>query len=452
MLGFLAFFALMSFAAYGLVVHQGRPEDRHAGRVYIALVIVGELLLFTAAVTAGYHAGGTDFSTLRQMLATGSAPPWLLLLFVVGFGIKLGLVPLHVWLPLAHPAAPTPASAVLSGAMIKAGLLGLLRVLPLGEATFPDGGTTLAIFGLVAAIGAALYGATQRHPKTILAYSSVSQMGLVTICLGLGLAAPAAWPVLLTAMLALVTHHALAKGALFLGVGVADADWGSVRQCRWIGGLLAIAGLALAGLPLTGGAAAKVAVKAAVADSGVPLAAVLGWLLPLTGLTTGLLILRYLVAVWPRPGHGHFAPRPLLWAPWLALVAGVLALPWLGADRAWAAPKNLVAAAWPILLMLGLAWGLGRHPAWRQRLGACFPPAGDFLVVYGACWRGFQVAWRVVVTRSAEMIYRFAAAIGEQAWHRLGHGAYRATHLIERWEVVATILPLLIGLLWWLSA
>ena len=94
-----------------------------------------------------------------------------------GFGIKAGALALHFWLPLAHPAAPVPASAVLSGAMIKAGLLGWLRFLPLGYAALPAAGLGLVGVGLAAALIGAAAGALQRNPKTVLAWSSVARWG-----------------------------------------------------------------------------------------------------------------------------------------------------------------------------------------------------------------------------------------------------------------------------------
>ena len=98
----------------------------------------------------------------------------------------MGLVPLHVWLPLAHPAAPMPASAVLSGAIIKAGVIGLIRFLPL-DGSLADWSAGLTSLGLVTAFYAVAVGITQANPKTVLAYSSVSQMGFVAAVLGAGL-------------------------------------------------------------------------------------------------------------------------------------------------------------------------------------------------------------------------------------------------------------------------
>lgn len=157
---FYVFFALMSFAAYG--------------RVYLALVVVGEVALFAAIVLAWQAAGSLHFEAIVPALAASPLRDAVIALTLAGFGIKVGALPLHVWLPLAHPVAPTPASAVLSGAMFKAGLLGWLRLLPLGTAAAPAWGEALVALGLAAAFAAALAGALQRQAKAALAYSSIS--------------------------------------------------------------------------------------------------------------------------------------------------------------------------------------------------------------------------------------------------------------------------------------
>ena len=167
-------------------------------------------------------------------------------------------MPLHVWLPLAHPAAPMPASAVLSGAIVKAGVIGLIRFLP-WTATLADWGEALTVIGLRhRLLGRRLIGITQANPKTVLAYSTVSQMGVVAAALGMG------WrwrmPATPMAVAFYAAHHVLAKGALFLAVGRRGAAGGRRRpgRCccrrwcwRW----------ASAGCRCTGGALAKAAVK-----------------------------------------------------------------------------------------------------------------------------------------------------------------------------------------------
>lgn len=383
---FYAFYALMSFASYGLVVHAGTAEVRAAGKVYIVLVVVGEILIFPALLV-GVMAGG---SLLTGDVAAGiAASPYrdvAVALLALGFGIKAGALPLHVWLPLAHPAAPTPASAVLSGSMIKAGLLGLLRLLPLGLVALPGWGQVFMGAGLVAAILALAAGLVQRNPKALLAYSSIGKMGLMLAAVGAALALPQLGAAVLLAVALLAAHHALAKSTLFLSVGLASeaggADWAS-RLAR-VG--LVLPALAFAGLPLTSGAVSKVPLKLLGADAGAWSGAFAA-VLPLTAVGTGLLMVRFLWLIWPRAeesGHGH-APGPLAWVAWAVSVAAVLLVPVyygaLGHGALWS--KSLgagyaIASLWPLALSAAIA-------VLSLRSGRSLPlvvPAGDLLRLY----------------------------------------------------------------------
>jgi formate hydrogenlyase subunit 3/multisubunit Na+/H+ antiporter MnhD subunit len=182
-------YSAVSLAAYGLIVHDGTPASRRAGIVYVALAILGEALLLMAFVFMA--AAVTNGSLLiRDAVAALPTSPWrgaALTLLILGFGLKIGLVPGHVWMPLAYTAAPIPAAAALSGAAVKAGVIGLIRFLPLGVA-MPQWGEALAAVGLFSAFYGVLVGITQTNPMTVLAYSSVSQLGLLAVAIGMGLA------------------------------------------------------------------------------------------------------------------------------------------------------------------------------------------------------------------------------------------------------------------------
>jgi len=348
---FYLFFALMSFASYGLVVHERTVEARRAGRVYIVLVLIGEVALFVAMILATAAAGSTGFDAVRRELVQAESRDLIMLLAFVGFGIKAGVLGLHVWLPLAHPVAPTPASAVLSGAMIKAGLFGWLRLLPLGEVALLEWGQALMFLGLAAAFYGVVVGLTQRDPKTLLAYSSVSQMGILTMAVGLGLTAPGAYPAILTAITVYALHHGLSKGALFLGVGVVGAC--SVAQRRWAWIALWLPALALAGAPLTSGMVAKLLLKAQTASAPDPWASWLPTLLSSSAVATALLVGRFLFLM-AQPGAGasrKSSPAGLVW-PWALLVTASLLLPWWsGAESPslWS-QDVIIASLWPVLL------------------------------------------------------------------------------------------------------
>lgn len=374
-------FALMSLAAYGLVVHDGTATVRRAGRVYLVLALVGEVTLF-AGLLLLYQRTGTLAPAGPELAGSG---PLELALLVLAFGIKAGLPGLHVWLPLAHPAAPIPASAVLSGAMIKAGLLGWLRYLPLGQEGLPVLGNGFLLAGSLATLGAVAVGLVQRDPKVVLAYSSIAKMGTMTIGVGIAALMPALAPAAVGAVAIYAAHHGLAKGALFLGVGVVKSSTG-----RWPLLVLLIPALVLAGAPLTSGALAKAELKQVL--SGMPADTLqwLSWGLLLATTGTTLLMLRFLLLLW-HPVDASPIRQPAL--PWLGLVLASLGLPLLlGGFRL------SLADLWPLLAGLMLALLGRRTPGLRWASGVGRIPPGDLLVPVLAIgrgpWRGLQALLR----------------------------------------------------------
>lgn len=382
---FYCLFALLTFASYGLVVHAG-GEAMRAGRAYVVLAVLGEALLLAGLVLAAAGAGSVDLRDIPAAVARSGWRSTTTVLLLLGFGVKAGALPLHVWLPLAHPVAPTPASAVLSGTMIKAGLLGWIRVLPLGHADLDTIGATVAVTGLSAAFYGVALGVLQRDPKTALAYSSISQMGFINVALGIGLASPQAWPTALGAILVYAQHHALAKGALFLGVGVVTGAGGARERRRALAGL-SFAALAVAGAPLISGAVAKGALKEAAALAPVAWPGRLDVLLSLAAVGSTLLMGRVLQLA--RAGAGtHPLPRSAgRWAPWSVLLLAVALATWLVPERLgfspvpWSkafTPDQVWASTWPLVAGGALLW-----LAWRSTRGRAVPrPApGDLLVL-----------------------------------------------------------------------
>ncbi|MBU1396344.1 MAG: complex I subunit 5 family protein [Gammaproteobacteria bacterium] len=358
--GFYGFFALMSLAAYGLIVHDRSPPARRAGRVYLVLALAGEMLILSGLL----------------LVADATHMPAAVACLILGFGVKTGLPLLHVSLPLAYAATPIPGAAVLAGAMINAGLLGWLRFLPLGEAALPGAGSALMLAGLLAIFYGVAVGLTQRQPGALLAYSSISQMGYFSVALGAGLLAPELWPLLLPVVVLYALHHALAKGALFLGVGVAERCGASRRVMLG----LALPALALAGAPLTSGMLVKGGLKAGLADLPAPWAELLAALLPLAALGTALLMVRLLWLVGrAAPAQRTSASVVGLLAPWLVLLLALAGLAWM------MAPQSLITkalslgaqldAAWPPLAAAALC-----AIALRLRWRAPMLPPGDVLV------------------------------------------------------------------------
>lgn len=418
---FYLFFTLMGFAAYPLVAHDRTERAFRASKAYLVLVLIGEAMLLPAVLLAA-AASGNDLGDVPTGVASSPYRGLIVLLVLGGFGVKAGALPLHVWLPLAHPAAPTPASAVLSGAMIKAGLLGWLLFLPLGEVELPGWAVLCVVMGFLAAFYGVLVGLTQGNPKTILAYSSVSQMGLMTVGVGAALAAPQALPLALTAVAVYAAHHALAKGALFLGVGVSEAARGARQRVLTVAGLL-LAALALAGAPLTSGAAAKAYLKTAKEPLASPWPEAIETLLQLGAVGTTVLMGRFLLAAWPRSEGDHASPG--LWPPWAVLLGAVATLVVVLPDDV-AGTLDLIlsfSALWPVAV--GAAVFLAGLLSVRRRGRGFGPgiPEGDLLVpavrllssAGGFSRRRLLPGLRGMGTRAASELDRFRHATQPRA-------------------------------------
>jgi len=196
--GLLIVFELMSLASYLLVIHAQTDEAMSAGTNYLYLGIIGGLAILSGIFLLYTHAGSIAFAPMLEAMDF-SAPlrAGIAALLITGFGIKAGMVPLHIWLPKAHPVAPSPASALLSGIMIKTGAYGIIRVVNMLYTPSAEGGPlwlttqsmgyTIIWFGIGTMFMAAFIALFQTNAKRILAYSSISQMGY--ILMGVGCAA-----------------------------------------------------------------------------------------------------------------------------------------------------------------------------------------------------------------------------------------------------------------------
>jgi len=395
-------YSVVSLAAYGLIVHDGAPGSRRAGVIYVALAILGEAFLLMAFV---FMAAATADSSLLIRDAVGALPasPWRdasLALLILGFGLKIGLAPGHVWMPLAYTAAPIPAGAVLSGAAVKAGVIGFIRFLPLGVA-MPEWGEALAAAGLFSAFYGVLIGITQKNPKTVLAYSSISQMGLLAAALGMGLVTGDVGTAPGVGFSA--AHHVLVKGGLFLAIGVAAAAGPRLWPVLIPAAVLA---LGLGGLPLTGGALAKLALKVQFGDG------IVGTLATVSAAGSTLLMLHFLhCLVQTSPRESGAAPPAGSVCPWLAVAFAAVAVPWAlypasegGSLLQAIAPTTFWAALWPVLIGGVLAVGLWR---WCN----CLPsvPEGDLVVVGEAAMRAVR-RWSEAIERADSYLRQWPVA------------------------------------------
>jgi formate hydrogenlyase subunit 3/multisubunit Na+/H+ antiporter MnhD subunit len=344
----------------------------------MAFALLGEAVLLIAFImlAAGEPGGSVQ---IRDVVAALPASPWrdaALALIILGFGMKIALVPLHGWMPLTYTAVPIPAAAVLSGAAVKAGVIGLIRFLPL-SAAFPGWGEALVWVGFISAFYGVAIGVTQRDPKTMLAYSSISQMGVIAAALGMALASADRGAATNVAFYA--ANHVLVKAALFLTVGAVVALEGRARALALIvAGLL---GLSLAGLPLTGGALAKLTLKDQFGDGAAGVASQLS-----AAATTALMLVFVMRLVRSPAAERVGASRASLWS-WAALAVAALLIPWLilaAVDNPAEAldPAKLWDSVWPMLIGAALAAGIW---AVRDRLPRV--PAGDIVVAEEAAFR-----------------------------------------------------------------
>jgi len=326
--GFLVFYALVGLPAYGLILSGKAPNAGRASSVYLGFALLGEgilLLAFILLMTSSGD-GSWQIASVVNSWSGDHSSRWIGILLIAGFGMKIGMLPFHFWMPLAYTAAPIPAAAVLSGAAVNAGIIGMIRFLPAADGL---GGTSefLIFVGFCGAFLGVALGLCQRDPKAILAYSSVSQMGFLAVIFGAGLGGDFAGAAVVAAFYA--AHHTLVKGGLFLAVGLALE---TPRARRW--GVLLPAGvvaLGLAGLPLTGGALAKIAAKLPL---GVGLTSNLAII---SAMATALLMfhfLRRLSASIPAGEKCNPQPTMAMQVAWLATASACVLVPWL--TFAWA--------------------------------------------------------------------------------------------------------------------
>ncbi|MCU0916146.1 MAG: hydrogenase [Planctomycetes bacterium] len=261
---FLIVWELMAVSSFFLVVFDDeKPHVRQAGWTYLVATHIGTAALLVLFAILGQQAGSLDFEALAKAGLSPALASVLFVLAVIGFGTKAGFMPLHVWLPEAHPAAPSHVSALMSGVMIKTGIYGLLRLLTLLGNPAPAWGWTLVVIGLVSGILGVAFALAQHDLKRLLAYHSVENIGIITLGIGAGLLG-LTWqqPVLIVLGLGggilHVLNHAIFKSLLFLGAGAVvhstgtrdiDRLGGLIKSMRWTAVTFVVASAAISGLP-----------------------------------------------------------------------------------------------------------------------------------------------------------------------------------------------------------
>ncbi|MBU1050674.1 hypothetical protein KKG90_11700 [Candidatus Bipolaricaulota bacterium] len=237
---FLIAWEVMSLASFFLVMFENEKATvREAGWIYLVATHIGTAFLLVLFLLLGQGNSTLDFSAFSDASAFAGIA---FVLAVVGFGTKAGFMPMHVWLPEAHPAAPSHVSAVMSGVMIKTGIYGLVRVVTFLGAPPPWWGWTLVSIGAISGILGVLFALAQHDLKRLLAYHSVENIGIIAMGLGVGLLgmsyhAPAVAFLGFAGGFLHVINHALFKSLLFLSAGAAIHASGT-RDIDHMGGLL----------------------------------------------------------------------------------------------------------------------------------------------------------------------------------------------------------------------
>ena len=272
--GFLFAWELMTLTTAALVTTQHeKRSNRRAAFLYLVLSHVGTGLLMAAFFTLVSVHGSLAFRDLLGSRARpGQVPQLVFGLFLLGFGVKAGVIPLHVWLPEAHPAAPSNISALMSGVMIKTGIYGLFRFCAFGLG-LPELAWGIVVLGLgaVSMVLGVLYALTEHDLKRLLAYHSIENIGIILLGLGVGmLAASSGHPGIaalgLAGALFHTLNHALFKGLLFLGAGAVVAAAGTrhmghlgglARSMPWTAACFVTGAAAISGLPFLNGFASE---------------------------------------------------------------------------------------------------------------------------------------------------------------------------------------------------
>jgi hydrogenase-4 component B len=241
---FLVSWEFMSLSSWALVIaHHRVQENMRAGYVYLLMAGFGTLTLLLGFGLMAGSDGGYAFDAIRTSHPAAGTAALVLILVLIGAGSKAGLVPLHAWLPLAHPAAPSHVSALMSGVMTKVAVYGFIRIAfdLIGQPQWWWSLVVLGVGGVTAVMGI-LYALMQRDLKRVLAYSTIENIGLIFASLGLALAFKAygmnvAAALALTATLLHVFNHSLFKSLLFFGAGSVVSATGT-RDMEQLGGLI----------------------------------------------------------------------------------------------------------------------------------------------------------------------------------------------------------------------
>ncbi len=320
---FLSAWELMAVSSFFLVTFEHERESvRNAGWIYLVATHLGTGFLLAFFILMGRETGSMNFDVwAAQGIHTQGLAGILFLMAVVGFGTKAGFMPFHVWLPEAHPAAPSHVSALMSGVMIKTGIYGLLRAFTfLGAPPLWWGWLFIGI-GLSSGVLGVLFALAQHDLKRLLAYHSVENIGIIALGIGIGLlgqntGSPALVALGFGGALLHVLNHALFKGLLFLGAGAVahsagtreiDRLGGLLKRMPWTAATFLIGAAAISGLPPLNGFVSEFLIFLGAFKGGISGGSDVA--VPLLALVAGLAVIGGLAAACFTKAFGDYFPR-----------------------------------------------------------------------------------------------------------------------------------------------
>jgi hydrogenase-4 component B len=326
---FLVAWEVMSLSSFFLVAFENEKKDvREASWIYLIATHLGTAFLLVMFLLLGRESQGLDFNRL------GGLNPELaglcFVLSIIGFGTKAGIMPFHVWLPEAHPAAPSHVSALMSGVMIKTGIYGILRTLTFLGPPPPWWGWALIGIGLFSGVAGVLFALAQHDLKRLLAYSSVENIGIIVMGMGIGLlgistGSPALAVLGFAGGILHVANHALFKSLLFLGAGSVihgartreiDHLGGLLKRMPWTAMTFLVGSIAISGLPPLNGFVSEFLIYVGVFKgalsakdgSAAPLLAVIAGLALIGGLATACFTKAFGIVFLGEPRSDHPSP------------------------------------------------------------------------------------------------------------------------------------------------
>ncbi len=284
-ISFLVAWEIMSISSFVLVIFEHKKKEvLKAGINYLVQMHIGALLLMVAFILIYNYTGNYTWNGLSTYFSQHENIP-IFLLFFIGFGIKAGFVPFHTWLPHAHPAAPTHISGIMSGVMIKMGIYGILRVLLHIQANFLEIGIIILIISAISGIAGVGTAIIQHDLKKLLAYSSIENIGIIGIGIGVGMIGLASENNLITMLgfgggILHILNHSLFKSLLFYTTGsvymnthtrTIDHLGGLIKKMPHTAVLFLVASIAICGLPPLNGFVSEFLIYNSFAESMISL-------------------------------------------------------------------------------------------------------------------------------------------------------------------------------------